>query len=109
MRIADEHGATAAPGDTGEIRVSAADDRYRPMLGYWNRPEASAEALDQGWADLARCGQDVFAEMMEALLAETAALVPSENLVVVRMGFSPAVDDIRADQLVTELVGVLGE
>ena len=48
VRIADEHGAAAAPGDTGEIRVSAADDRYRPMLGYWNRPEASAEALDQG-------------------------------------------------------------
>lgn len=41
-----------------------------------------AEALDQGWADLARCGQDVFAEMMEALLSETAALVPSENLVL---------------------------
>lgn len=41
-----------------------------------------AEALDQGWADLARCGQDVFAEMMAALLAETAALCPSENLVL---------------------------
>lgn len=41
-----------------------------------------ADALDQGWADLARCGQDVFAEMMEALLSETAALVPAENLVL---------------------------
>ncbi len=41
-----------------------------------------SDALDQGWADLARCGQDVFAEMMEALLAEAAALVPSENLVM---------------------------
>jgi carbamoyltransferase len=41
-----------------------------------------ADALDRGWADLARCGQDVFAEMMEALLSETAALVPSENLVL---------------------------
>ncbi|SFJ47562.1 carbamoyltransferase [Bosea sp. OK403] len=40
------------------------------------------DALDQGWADLARCGQDVFAEMMEALLSETAALVPAENLVL---------------------------
>ncbi len=40
------------------------------------------EALDQGWADLARCGQDVFAEMMAALLAEAAALVPCENLVL---------------------------
>lgn len=40
------------------------------------------DALDQGWADLARCGQDVFAEMMEPLLAEAATLVPSENLVL---------------------------
>ncbi|RDJ21673.1 carbamoyltransferase [Bosea caraganae] len=40
------------------------------------------DALDRGWADLARCGQEVFAEMMEALLAETAALVPSGNLVL---------------------------
>lgn len=40
------------------------------------------DALDRGWADLARCGQDVFAEMMEALLSEAAALVPSENLVL---------------------------
>lgn len=41
-----------------------------------------ADALEQGWADLARCGQDIFAEMMEALLAQTAALVPSANLVL---------------------------
>jgi carbamoyltransferase len=41
-----------------------------------------SDALEQGWADLARCGQDVFAEMMDALLAETAALVPSGNLVL---------------------------
>lgn len=41
-----------------------------------------ADAVDRGWADLARCGQDVFAEMMEALLSETAALVPSQNLVL---------------------------
>ena len=36
----------------------------------------------QGWADLARCGQEVFAEMMEVLLAEAAALAPSPNLVL---------------------------
>jgi carbamoyltransferase len=35
-----------------------------------------------GWADLARCGQDVFAEMMDVYLAEAEALVPSDNLVV---------------------------
>lgn len=34
--------------DTGEVCVSPADDRYRLMLGYWNRPEATAEALAGG-------------------------------------------------------------
>lgn len=58
--------------DAGTVRRVAAEILAR-------RPK---EALDQGWADLARCGQDVFAEMMEALLAETAALAPSENLVL---------------------------
>ncbi|HEY8566253.1 MAG TPA: carbamoyltransferase C-terminal domain-containing protein [Beijerinckiaceae bacterium] len=41
-----------------------------------------ADALDQGWADLARCGQDVFEEMMDAYLHEAQALVPSTNLVL---------------------------
>lgn len=37
-------------GGTGEVCVSPApgDDRYRLMLGYWNRPDASAEALAGG-------------------------------------------------------------
>ena len=37
---------------------------------------------DQGWADLARCGQDVFAEMMDVYLTEAEALVESDNLVL---------------------------
>ena len=41
-------GATVPAGATGEIRVGPADDRYRPMLGYWERPEATAEALVDG-------------------------------------------------------------
>ena len=38
--------------------------------------------MSQGWPDLARCGQDVFAEMMDLLVAEAAAKVPSKNLVL---------------------------
>ena len=34
--------------DDGQICLSAADDRYRPMLGYWDRPSATAEALVDG-------------------------------------------------------------
>lgn len=48
VRIADADGATVPPGETGEIRVGAADDRYRPMLGYWERPDATAETLVDG-------------------------------------------------------------
>jgi acyl-CoA synthetase (AMP-forming)/AMP-acid ligase II len=34
--------------DDDEICVSAADDRYRPMLGYWQRDDATAETLRDG-------------------------------------------------------------
>ena len=48
VRIAGDDGASLPPGETGEIRVGPADDRYRLMLGYWQRPEATAEALAGG-------------------------------------------------------------
>lgn len=48
VRIAGDDGATLPPGETGEIRVAPADDRYRLMLGYWNQPEATAETLAGG-------------------------------------------------------------
>lgn len=41
-----------------------------------------AEATQTGWADLARCGQDAFEEMMDALLAETASLCDARDLVL---------------------------
>lgn len=41
-----------------------------------------ADALDQGWADLARCGQDVFEDMMDCLLTQAQNASDSENLVV---------------------------
>ena len=48
VRIAGANGETLAPGETGEICIRAADDRYRPMLGYWERPEATDEVLVEG-------------------------------------------------------------
>lgn len=45
VRIADDRGDTLPSGETGEILVGPADDRYRLMLGYWGRPDASADAL----------------------------------------------------------------
>jgi carbamoyltransferase len=37
---------------------------------------------DQGWADLARCGQEIFEEMMGVALAETESFGISKNLVL---------------------------
>lgn len=48
VRIRGGDGSVLATGETGEICVGAADDRYRLMLGYWERPDASAEALAGG-------------------------------------------------------------
>lgn len=48
VRIRDGDGAALAAGETGEICVAPADGRYRLMLGYWERPDATAEALAGG-------------------------------------------------------------
>jgi long-chain acyl-CoA synthetase len=48
VRIAGDDGATVPAGETGEICVRPADARYRLMLGYWERPDATAETLARG-------------------------------------------------------------
>jgi long-chain acyl-CoA synthetase len=48
VRIAGPAGETLPRGETGEICVAPADDRYRLMLGYHGRPEATAGALAGG-------------------------------------------------------------
>lgn len=45
IAIIDEHGALLPPGTFGEI-VGRGDN---VMLGYWNRPEETREALRHGW------------------------------------------------------------
>jgi acyl-CoA synthetase (AMP-forming)/AMP-acid ligase II len=48
VRIAGDGGASLPAGQAGEICVGPADDRYRTMLGYWERPDATAEVLRGG-------------------------------------------------------------
>jgi len=48
VRIRGADGVEVATGETGEICVGPADDRYRLMLGYWGRPEATEETLAGG-------------------------------------------------------------
>jgi long-chain acyl-CoA synthetase len=57
MRLVDEHGADVPPGEVGEIAIRG----HNVMNGYWRRPEATAEAIPDGWfrsGDLARQDDD---------------------------------------------------
>ncbi len=53
IRILDDAGTTLPAGETGEICVAPRSEGpwagvYTPMLGYWNRPEETAQALAGG-------------------------------------------------------------
>jgi long-chain acyl-CoA synthetase len=57
MRVVDEHGSEVAPGEIGEIAIRG----HNIMKGYWQRPEATAEALPDGWfrtGDMGRVDAD---------------------------------------------------
>jgi acyl-CoA synthetase (AMP-forming)/AMP-acid ligase II len=45
VRIADDDGAELPAGEPGEVLARAP----QTMSGYWNRPGATASALDRGW------------------------------------------------------------
>ncbi|MEL7209819.1 MAG: AMP-binding protein, partial [Actinomycetota bacterium] len=53
IHVLDDADEPCPPGEVGEVCVGPATDgpfadRWRPMLGYWDRPEATAEALRDG-------------------------------------------------------------
>jgi acyl-CoA synthetase (AMP-forming)/AMP-acid ligase II len=59
VRVVDEAGADVPPGQIGEVIIRGA----HVMKGYWNRPDATAETLRDGWlhsGDLATVDKEGF-------------------------------------------------
>ena len=55
MRVVDDDGNPVADGEVGEIVIRG----HNIMKGYWNRPEATAEAIDgDGWFHSGDMAQD---------------------------------------------------
>jgi long-chain acyl-CoA synthetase len=57
MRVVDADGAELPQGEIGEIVIRG----HNVMKGYWGKPEATAEAIRDGWfhtGDLARVDED---------------------------------------------------
>jgi long-chain acyl-CoA synthetase len=57
VRVVDERGVDVPPGEVGEVAIRG----HNLMKGYWRRPEATAEAIPDGWfrtGDLARIDDD---------------------------------------------------
>jgi long-chain acyl-CoA synthetase len=57
MRVVGEDGSLLPQGEVGEIAIRG----HNVMKGYWGRPEATAEAIREGWfhtGDLARLDED---------------------------------------------------
>jgi len=45
--VRDENGRELAPGEPGRLWIKAPSN----MIGYWNRPDATAETIQDGWLD----------------------------------------------------------
>ncbi|MGE0066174.1 MAG: long-chain fatty acid--CoA ligase [Solirubrobacterales bacterium] len=57
IRLVDEDDNEVAAGEVGEVAIRG----HNIMKGYWNRPEATAEAMRGGWfhsGDMARTDED---------------------------------------------------
>lgn len=92
VRIVDEQGQDCAPGEVGELWIQGG----AIMVGYWNNPEATREAFQDGWlktGDLGRyddCeriflvdrkkdmiisgGENIYSQEVERALAENPAI-----------------------------------
>ncbi|QYC43061.1 Long-chain-fatty-acid--CoA ligase [Nonomuraea coxensis DSM 45129] len=95
VRVVDPMGAQLAPGEVGELCIRGPN----VILGYWNKPEATAETFVDGWVhtgDLARIDEDGFVYIVDR--AKDMVIRGGENVYCAEVEAAlfehPAVDDV---------------
>jgi len=84
VRVVDGEGKPVKPGEVGEIVARGPN----VMLGYWNRPEETAQALRDGWVhtgDMATVDEENFIFILDR--AKDMIITGGENV------FSPEVEN----------------
>jgi long-chain acyl-CoA synthetase len=64
IKAVDEHGRDAPPGQLGELWIRGSN----VVKGYWNKPEATAEAFTDGWfhsGDIGRIDEDGYVYIVD--------------------------------------------
>ncbi|MFG1701165.1 class I adenylate-forming enzyme family protein [Nonomuraea sp. NPDC049309] len=113
VRVVDPAGKELPPGEVGELCVRGPN----VILGYWNKPEATAQTFVKGWlhtGDLARIDEDGFVYIVDR--AKDMVIRGGENVYCAEVEAAlfehPAVDDaavigVPHDELGEEVGAVL--
>jgi long-chain acyl-CoA synthetase len=113
VRITGPDGSELPPGEVGELCVRGPN----VILGYWNRPEATAETFVDGWlhtGDLAKVDEEGFVTIVDR--AKDMVIRGGENVYCAEVEAAlfehPAVDDaavigVPHDQLGEEVGAVI--
>jgi acyl-CoA synthetase (AMP-forming)/AMP-acid ligase II len=95
VRVVGPMGAELPPGEVGELCVRGPN----VILGYWNKPEATAETFVNGWlhtGDLARIDEEGFVYIVDR--AKDMVIRGGENVYCAEVEAAlfehPAVDDV---------------
>lgn len=106
VRIVDEDGREVTPGEVGELWVRGPNN----VRGYWNKPEATAQAFVDGWfrtGDAARVDDDGYVYVVDRL--KDMVLRGGENVYCAEVEAAiyehPAIADVAVIGLPHESLG----
>ncbi|AJT43017.1 fatty-acid--CoA ligase [Psychromicrobium lacuslunae] len=99
IRVVDWQGQDAAPGEIGEVICRGSN----VMLGYWNKPEVTADAIRDGWmhtGDLGYLTQDGYLFVVDRL--KDMIISGGENI------YSVEVENALSQHPAVAMVAVIG-